>query len=151
MSLSFTNEQKQTLLWLATGCAFLILFAMLGPVLMPFIVSATLAYVLNPWVDRLCALRLGRLRLPRSVAATLLIVILITVVLALIFVIVPILKREIPQLQDEIPQFLDKFDQFIGPKLAEYGYNVKLDSAGVKSLLTDQLAGSGEVIGKAIL
>ena len=151
MSLSFSPEQKQTMLWVATGCGLLVLFTMLGPVLMPFIVSATLAYVLNPWVDRLCALQMGRFNMPRSVAATLLIVLLMAVVLALILVIIPILKREIPQLQDEIPQFLDKFDQFVSPKLADYGYNVKLDSVGIKSLLSDQLAGSGDVIGKAIL
>jgi len=151
MSLSITTEQKQTLLWLATGCALLVLFSMLGPVLMPFIVSATIAYVLNPWLDRLCALRIGRLRLPRSVAATLLIVLFIALVLGLIFVIVPILKREIPQLQDEIPLFLDRLDQFLGPKLAEYGYNIKLDSTGIKALLTEQFAGSSDVIGKAIL
>ncbi|MFZ6862436.1 AI-2E family transporter [Undibacterium sp. Ji67W] len=151
MSLSITTEQKQTLLWLATGCALLILFSMLGPVLMPFIVSATIAYVLNPWLDRLCALRIGRLRLPRSVAATLLIVLFIALVLGLIFVIVPILRREIPQLQDEIPLFLDRLDQFLGPKLAEYGYNIKLDSTGIKALLSEQFAGSSDVIGKAIL
>lgn len=151
MPFSFSPEQKQSLLWILVGAAFLLLLSLLGPVLMPFIVAAILAYVLNPWVDKLCALRYKNLRLPRSVAATLLIIFVIAAALAMVLIIVPILQKEAPQLQEQIPRFFDKFDQVISPLLAHYGFTIRLDSTGIKALLTEQMAGSGDVIGKAVL
>ncbi|MES2073364.1 MAG: AI-2E family transporter [Pseudomonadota bacterium] len=151
MPFSFTAEQKQTALWLSLGLAFLVLLTLLGPVLMPFIVSAILAYILNPWVDRLCAYRIGKFGLPRSLAAILIMVLLISSVLAMVLVITPILQKEIPQFQDQIPRFFDKMNEVLSPMLKEFGITVQLDSAGVKTMLTEQLKDSGDVIGKAIL
>ncbi|MCU6434578.1 AI-2E family transporter [Undibacterium sp. Jales W-56] len=151
MPFSFTAEQKQTALWLLMGCALLLLMSMLGPILMPFIVAAILAYILNPWVDRLCALRIKRFQLPRALAATLLILLVIMLILTMLLIMTPILQKQIPQLQDQIPRFLDKANDLLGPMLNDLGVKVKLDSAGIKSMLSEQLATSGDVIGKAVL
>jgi len=139
------------MLWLALAFALLLLLSLLGPVLMPFIVASILSYVLTPWVDKLCALRVRKIGLPRSVAATLVIVILIAAVLAMVLVMIPILQKEIPQLQDQIPRFFDKLDEMLAPMLSEFGIKVRLDSTGIKALLTEQMANSGDVIGKAVL
>lgn len=139
------------MLWLALAFALLLLLSLLGPVLMPFIVASILSYVLTPWVDKLCSLRIRKIGLPRSVAATLVIVILIAAVLAMVLVMIPILQKEIPQLQDQIPRFFDKLDEMLAPMLSEFGIKVRLDSTGIKALLTEQMANSGDVIGKAVL
>lgn len=139
------------MLWLALAFALLLLLSLLGPVLMPFIVASILSYVLTPWVDKLCAMRVRKIGLPRSVAATLVIVILIAAVLAMVLVMIPILQKEIPQLQDQIPRFFDKLDEMLAPMLSEFGIKVRLDSTGIKALLTEQMANSGDVIGKAVL
>ncbi|MFZ6745447.1 AI-2E family transporter [Undibacterium sp. JH2W] len=151
MPFTFTSEQKQSMLWLALAFALLGLLGLLGPVLMPFVVASILSYVLTPWVDKLCALRIRRFGLPRSVAATLVIVILIAAVLAMVLIMIPILQKEVPQLQDQIPRFFDKLDEMLAPMLTEFGIKVRLDSTGIKTLLTEQMASSGEVIGKAVL
>ncbi|MFZ6873886.1 AI-2E family transporter [Undibacterium sp. Di27W] len=151
MPFTFTSEQKQSMLWLALAFALLGLLGLLGPVLMPFVVASILSYVLTPWVDKLCALRIRRFGLPRSVAATLVIVILIAAVLAMVLIMIPILQKEVPQLQDQIPRFFDKLDEMLAPMLNEFGIKVRLDSTGIKTLLTEQMASSGEVIGKAVL
>lgn len=151
MPFSFSSEQKQMFLWLTVAVLLLILLGLLGPVLMPFIVSATLAYVLNPWVDKLCRLGQPRLRIPRALACSIVILLSIGVVLLLALTILPVLQKEAPMLQDQIPRLFDKFDQVVSPWLAQYGINARLDSDGIKALLTEQLAGSGEVIGKAVL
>ncbi|MFZ6646285.1 AI-2E family transporter [Undibacterium sp. TJN25] len=151
MAFSFTPEQKQTALWLSVAVAFLLLLSLLGPVLMPFAVAAILAYILNPWVDRLCALRLGKFALPRAIAATLLIVLLISLALALVLIVTPVLQKQVPQLQEQIPRFLDKMNAVLSPRLQDLGISVQLDSAGVKAMLTEQLKDSGDVIGRAVL
>ncbi|MFZ6719850.1 AI-2E family transporter [Undibacterium sp. Ji49W] len=151
MPFSFTSEQKQSMLWLALAFGLLLLLSLLGPVLMPFIVASILSYVLTPWVDKLCALRIRKFNLPRSVAATLIIVVLIAAILAMVLIMVPILQKEVPQFQDQIPRFFDKLDQMLAPMLSEFGIKVRLDSNGIKALLTEQMASSGDVIGKAVL
>lgn len=139
------------MLWLAVAVALLGLLSLLGPVLMPFIVASILSYVLTPWVDKLCTLRIKKFHLPRSVAATLVIVILIAAVLAMVLIMIPILQKEVPQLQDQIPSFFNKLDEMLAPMLAEFGIKVRLDSTGIKNLLSDQMASSGDIIGKAVL
>jgi len=151
MPFAFSTEQKQTALWLGVALAFLVLLMLLGPVLMPFIVAAILAYILNPWVDRLCARRFGKFSLPRAFAAILLIVLLLSLVLAMILIVTPILQKQIPQLQEQIPRFLDKMNIVLSPRLQDLGVSVQLDSAGLKTMLAEQLRDSGEVIGKAVL
>lgn len=151
MPFSLTAEQKQTALWLGFALAFLTLMQLLGPILMPFIVAAILAYALNPWVDHLCRLRFRGFSLPRPVAATLLVILLIAALLAILLIMLPILQKQIPQLQDQIPLFLDKLNATLSPMLQELGFHVRLDSAGIKTMLSEQLAASGDVIGKAVL
>jgi predicted PurR-regulated permease PerM len=151
MPFSPTAEQKQTAIWLAIALAFVLLMQLLGPILMPFIVSGILAYALNPWVDRLCKLRFRGIALPRTAAATILVILLIAVILAMLLVMLPILEKQIPQLQNQIPLFLDKLNTSLGPMLQELGFHVRLDSTGIKAMLTEQLATSGEAIGKAVL
>ena len=57
---------------LAVIAGLLVLLYFLGPVLMPFVVSAGLAYVADPLVDRLQS----RLRMSRTLAVTLVFVVL---------------------------------------------------------------------------
>lgn len=151
MPFSLTAEQKQTALWLAVALAFILLMQLLGPILMPFIVAAILAYALNPWVDRLGRLRIRGFSMPRALAATLLVILLIAALLAMLLIMLPILQKQIPQLQDQIPLFLDKLNTALGPMLQELGFNARLDSAGIKTMLSEHLATSGEEIGKAVL
>lgn len=146
-----SSNQKQTAIWCGVALAIAFLLSLLGPILMPFIVAATLAYVLNPWVDRLCAWRVKGWQLPRSVAACVVIFLMITVVLAVVLIMVPILQKQIPQLQNQIPQFLNKFNAFAGPLLSDLGIHTSFDSDGIKAIISEHLASSGEVIGKAVL
>lgn len=151
MSFKLTNNQKQSMLWLGVAAGFVILLSLLGPILMPFVVAATLAYILNPFVDRLCKVRLGKRHMPRGLAVSFVLVFLIAIVFAFFLIMVPIFQKEIPQLQNQIPLFLERFNTMVAPLLSEFGVNGKFDSQAVKTLVTEHLASSGEVIGKAIL
>lgn len=149
--MNLTTEQKQSIVWLSVALAMVILLSLLGPVLMPFLVAAILAYVLSPWVDKLSRLKIRRWRCSRSLAATLVVFGIILVLLLLTLILVPVLQKELPLLRDQIPRLITRVDLFLTPKLAEFGFQGRLDSAGLKALLTEHLADSGEVIGKAVL
>ncbi|MBV8666537.1 MAG: AI-2E family transporter [Burkholderiaceae bacterium] len=151
MPFSISPEQKQTVLWLAVAAALLWLLVSLGPVLTPFIAAGILAYALNPGVDWLASWRLGRFHLPRSLAVTVMVLLLFAAVLALVLVVAPVLRTENLLLQEQIPTFLVRLNTFLGPLLREYGLHVQLDSAGIKSIATQYFSSSGEEIGRAIL
>lgn len=149
--MNITKEQFQTAIWPLLGCTLVVLMVMLGPVMMPFITAAILAYVLNPLADRFCRIKLGSWHLPRSLAVLAVMLILISLVLALALIVLPVFENEIPLLQDQIPKFLDQLNVALEPKLLEYNIHLTLDSAGIKKMIAEQLADSGEHIASAAL
>ena len=151
MAFSFTEEQKQSMLWLLLGLSLVVLLVLLGPVLTPFIAAAILAYALNPGVDWLASTRIGKFAIPRSLAAIMMLLLLSIAILALILIVVPMLHKQIPLLQEKIPNFLVRLNDTISPSLQDLGIKVRLDSAGIKKMLSEQIATGGNQIWSAIL
>jgi predicted PurR-regulated permease PerM len=151
MPFSFTPEQKQTAFWLALWLAFVVLLYALGPVLTPFIAAAILAYALNGGVDYLDQRRIGRFGVPRALAVVLVMLLFLAAVTALVLIVVPVLQTEIPLLLAQIPAFLVRLDTLLAPRLLEMGIKIKLDGSGIRSLLTQQLAGGGEELWSTVL
>jgi len=151
MPFSLTPEQKQTSFWLALWLALLVLLYALGPVLTPFIAAAILAYALNGGVDYLDRLRLGRLGMPRALAVVVVMALFLSAATALVLIVIPVLRQEIPLLQAQIPAFLLKLDAIVGPRLGAMGINVKLDGAGLRELLSQQMAGVSDSTWSSLL
>ena len=121
------------------------------PILSPFIAAAILAYMLNGAVDRLSSARLARRRMPRVLAVSIVLAAFFTAVVALFLTVVPVLRAEIPLLQAKIPAFFTWLDTFVSPWLAGYGIDVKLDSAGLRQLVEQQVAASGDDLWTTVL
>jgi predicted PurR-regulated permease PerM len=151
MPFPLSVEQKQTVFWVAVWAAFFFLLILLGPVLTPFLAAAIIAYALNPGVDRIDRLRLGRADVPRPLAVTIVVTLFFAALAALVLIVVPVLQKEIPLLQAQIPAFLAKANDTLGPRLLDLGVKVRLDSAGIKTMVTQQLSTSGEEIWSAVL
>ncbi|MES2152140.1 MAG: AI-2E family transporter [Pseudomonadota bacterium] len=152
MPFSLTPDQKETAFWLSIWLALLALLYVLGPILTPFIAAAILAYALNGGVDCLDGrLLAGRFRMPRALAVTLVVLLFLSAVGALVLIVIPVLQKEIPLLKAQIPLFLAKLDAVLTPRLQEMGVKVSLDGSGIRKLLTDQLATSGEEVWGAVL
>lgn len=138
-------------MWLAIGLALAALLVLLGPVLTPFIAAAILAYALNPGVDWLDSRRIGKFSLPRSVAVLLVILLLFAALLALILIVIPVLQTELPLLSEKIPRFLAQINDILSPRLKAIGIQVRLDGTGLKKLLSQQMAASGDQIWAGVL
>jgi predicted PurR-regulated permease PerM len=151
MPFSLTPDQKQSAFWLAVWLALVVLLYALGPVLTPFIAAAILAYALNGGVDCLCALRLGRWRIPRALAVVLVMLVSLSLIAALVLIVAPVLRTELPLLQAQIPAFLAKLDAQLAPHLAQFGIHVKLDGSGIRALLTQQMATSGDELWTTVI
>jgi predicted PurR-regulated permease PerM len=145
MPFFLTPEQKQSTFWLALWLALAALLYLLGPVLTPFIAAAILAYALSGGVDALCRARIARWSMPRALAVVLVMLLFLATVGALALIVVPVLRKELPLLVAQIPAFLAKLDTLVSPRLAQFGINIKLDGTGIRSLLTQQVAGGDEI------
>ncbi len=151
MALSLTAEQRQTLLWVLVGLFLVALLVLLGPILSPFIAGGILAYALNPGVDWLARRRIGRFHLPRVVAVIIVLLLLVVALLLLVLIVVPMLNKQLPLLQERLPIFLVRLNEWLSPLLQQIGINVRLDVAGIKQLLSERLATSGDDIWTTIL
>ncbi|MGO0791520.1 AI-2E family transporter [Herbaspirillum seropedicae] len=151
MPFSLSEEQKQNLVWLIVGFLLLALLIALGPMLSPFVAAGIIGYALNPGVDWIASRRLGPVRVPRFVAVTIMVLLLILAGLALVLIVVPLVLRQIPLLQAQVPPLLDKLNSFVSPRLHQLGIDVRLDLAGIKSLLTQQISTSSDEVWTSVL
>lgn len=88
--------------WLLLGLAFVgWLLYLLSPILTPFVISAMLAYLGDPLVDRLEARRI-----PRSLAVSLVFVVIFLFLLVLAVLLIPRLESQITTLLQKAPDYL---------------------------------------------
>ncbi len=140
-----TLDLRQTLPWLVAAGVVYLLLVLLGPVLTPFVAAAIIGYMLNPGVDWLVARRM-----PRALSVLIVMISLVLAMTAVALILMPILSSRLPVLQERLPALLDGFDRAVRPWLKQMGLNVHLDSAGVKALLAQKLAGA-EGLGASML
>ncbi len=131
--MQFTPAQQHALAWTGlTAMAALVLW-LLGPVLMPFVVAAVLAYALSPLVRGLQGACGGRL--PRWVAVVLVEVVFLLLLTVLFTLLIPILAHELPRMRDQLPVLVERLQTEIAPWLQAKGIPVMLDSASIKAFV----------------
>jgi predicted PurR-regulated permease PerM len=140
MPFSFISELKQSWVWFLLALAIAVLLVVLGPVLTPFIAAGILAYALNPGVDWLASHRIGKLGIPRILGVIVMMLLLSAAVLALALIVVPVLQKELSLVQDKIPPFLAYINDALEPKLAKFGIDLQLNSAGIERFLTQKFS-----------
>ncbi|MFK8067691.1 MAG: AI-2E family transporter [Gammaproteobacteria bacterium] len=122
---------------------------LLAPVLTPFLISALLAYLGDPLVDRLEARKFSR---TLGVVVVFFVMLLISVILLLVMI--PLLEKQIAVLIIKIPEALDYFQNNLLPRIAEFaGFETPtLDTSAFKRAVIgnwESLGGAmGGVFGK---
>ena len=126
---------------LAAVAALLVLLYFLGPVLMPFAVSAGLAYLGDPLVDRL------QLRMSRTLAVTLVFAVLTAVTLPVLVVLLPLLVDQVRELIANIPDYLNWIQQKGLPALGiELPAELRLDPENLKRVVSENLPQAGGIM-----
>jgi predicted PurR-regulated permease PerM len=136
MPLTFT--QSRALVWSLIALALGGSLWWLAPVLTPFVVATTLAYMLAPLVQVVQR----RSRAPRLLAVLAVEVVALAVVLALALLVVPILVKQYPLLRAQVPLLLDRANEGLAPWLAQWGVSVQFDVATVKAFVLEHWSAS---------
>jgi len=99
---SISQETSRRWQMLAIIVVIGLLMWLLAPVLMPFAVAAMLAYLSDPLADRLERFGLGR-----SLAVSIVFVVLILVTAAVLLLLVPLIARQIENLVQNFPRYVE--------------------------------------------
>ena len=112
----------------------------LGPVLMPFAVSAGLAYIGDPLVDRLESLRFRQLRLSRTAAVTLVFGVIFGLGTLGLVLLIPLLIEQVTTFIHALPDWLN----WVQSRLAKLGVPVQiLDPENLRKLLMENWSQTG--------
>ncbi len=141
------RDSEKWLLLASVALAGWLLY-LLGPVLTPFVVSALLAYLCDPIVDRLEARKLSR-----TVGVVIVFAVLSIVFFGALLVLVPILENQLTRLIIRIPQFLTWIQQSLLPMLAERsGLDVsQIDFNQVKLTIAENWKDIGSIVSRILL
>ncbi|HEX5635725.1 MAG TPA: AI-2E family transporter [Gammaproteobacteria bacterium] len=128
-----TDSQKWLVLALVVSLGWLLL--LLAPVLTPFLVAALLAYLFDPMVNRL-----QQRKLPRTLAAALVLAGLSLVLVLLLLLLVPMLEQQIVWLIKQFPYYFEVIQQ----KLPVWAERLGIDPAlfnitALKQMVLDNL------------
>lgn len=126
-----TRGYKPWIIMAGVIAALIWLLFALGDILMPFIVSAVLAYVLNPLVQWL---QMKRIR--RGAASMLVMILTLFVLTALVLIIVPMLINQFNNLVERLPQLVHFAQNIFLPWVAKVtGDYIELDTASIVAWL----------------
>ncbi|WP_028226598.1 AI-2E family transporter [Paraburkholderia ferrariae] len=137
----FTPYQRQAFIWAALAIAFGIVLWLLRPVLTPFLLGAILAYILQPGVAWLV-----RRRVPRGLAALVMILLFAGVVTMLVVLLLAVIQKEGPQLKQQVPVMLTHLHDWLQPKLALFGMQDSLDFQSLRDMATSKLEDSAQSV-----
>ena len=130
---------NRSLLTLLVSAGGLYLLYLLTPILTPFLLATALAYLCAPLVGRLSAHRL-----PRALAAALVLLGLVLIFVLLALILAPLVQAEAQLLMNQLPLALDWLQQTLLPWVAAtFGIELVRDQAQLGAWLKAQL-GEGQ-------
>ena len=141
-----TTSRFAAVQWAVLAALALLLLFLLSPILTPFVAAAILAYICNPLVRRLSALKV-----PRVLAVVLVMAGLLLLFAGLILIMVPLLEKEISLFLARLPALSESIRANLLPKLQHwFGADLQWDGTALKDMLISHWQSAGGVAGKVL-
>ncbi|WP_199098645.1 AI-2E family transporter [Dyella sp. ASV21] len=97
-----THDSSRRWQMIAITAAIFYVFWLLAPVLMPFVFAAMLAYLGDPLADRLQRLGMGR-----TLAVSIVFIVLLLVSVGALLLLIPLISRQVDNLVQNLPRYVD--------------------------------------------
>lgn len=137
--------QKQVWYWSGALLVLLLVLWTLGNAVMPFILGAGLAYLLDPVADRL-----ERMGLTRTLSVVVITLVVILIVVVAFLVVVPVLVRQSTALVNTAPEMAERLQQFLMSRFPQ----IFTEGSTVNNALTDAAknisARGGELVSRVL-
>jgi predicted PurR-regulated permease PerM len=141
-----TTPRFAALQWLLFIALLGGVFYLLSPILLPFIAAAIAAYICNPLVNRLVAVKL-----PRSLAVLVVMLSLLIAAVLLLLILLPLLQKELATLSIRLPIFIDTLRTKFLPHLQQvFGTALQWDSNILKAFALQHWQSAGGIAEKLL-
>ncbi len=156
MSVKPLKPSTHFIFWICSFIAFVAVVFLFKSVLLPFVLGAAVAYLLNPIVNKL-----GGMGVARGPAAMIILGGFLLVILTFIGAVSPIVYRELLQFSKDLPDYIEKIqslaapltamlDDYIGPSSSGKIENVLKEHAGsaakVANFIVQKVASGGQAV-----
>jgi predicted PurR-regulated permease PerM len=143
MSVQITDAQKWLILVLIIASGYLLY--LLAPILTPFLISLFLAYIGDPAVDRLEAIKFSR-----TLSVVFVFFLMLIIGLCILLVVFPLIEDQIRRLLMRIPDMIDWLQSEFIPWVSQrFGLQPdSIDLAGLKQSLMGHWQAVGNIAGK---
>lgn len=132
--------------WLVLVCVAGGLVYLLSPILTPFLLAAVIAYICNPMVSYMVDRKI-----PRTLGAILVMLLLLGVFAALILIMVPLFEEEARRLLNRMPAYLDMLKHQVIPWLeARLNISLQPDMNVLKEAISKHWQSAGGVAAKVL-
>lgn len=141
-----TRRERATF-WFLLLIVFGVALFFLRDVLLPFVAGMAVAYLLDPVVDRLERVKVGR------TTATLLVLLLFFVLtIGIILLVAPLIQAQIARLVEQLPVYIEAVRGLVEPLIRDVAASVRQEAALDKlpAVAGDVLSWIGRVIGRVI-
>ncbi len=136
-----TTSRFAALQWSLLIAMALLLLYLLSPILTPFVAAAILAYICNPLVRRLCALKM-----PRTLAVVLVMLVMLLLFAGLLLIMLPLLEKEVALFIVRLPDIVETVHVKLLPKLQVwFSADLQWDSTALKDFLMSHWQSAGGV------
>jgi len=147
MSKNFFSDHR----WLIFTAIVAGLLYLLLPILTPFLIAAILAYMFDPLVDKLCAIKLGRFYISRNLSTAIVMLGLFGFVILLFVIFVPLLQKESLLVIQKLPDLINYIQTNVEPWLqTNVGITFAIDSKQIQNVITKNWATVGDLLGSAL-
>lgn len=135
-------DWKRLLPWALIALLVCTLLHLLSDILMPFVVSAALAYLSDPLVGKL-----QKRGLPRTWGSLLAVILITSIVVLLFLLVVPLVWREAQLLSAKLPAVIDAIQDRVLPWIsAKLGVSLQLDSETLRSWVREHWSKASSVL-----
>ena len=114
--------------------------------LTPFLFAVILAYMFNPLVARLCALKV-----PRTLSAVLVMTFILCLLVGVIAVLVPLFEKQASILMTQLPVYLEWTKTRLAPWIyAQFGIEIHADFSYLKIMANEHMKSVGGIAAKLL-
>ncbi|MEQ8813340.1 MAG: AI-2E family transporter [Thalassobaculum sp.] len=141
------TRRERSLFWALLLAAVTFGLYVLRDVLVPFVAGMAVAYLLDPVVDRLERLRIGR-----GLATFAVLFGFFAVAIGLVLLLIPLLQTQVERLAAVLPGYVELVRDRLGPLLAHFDEDIDRQAAlqKITGMTGDLVSWVGNVIGRVI-
>lgn len=127
---------RQIRFWAIGFALFVALLWLLADALLPFVVGLAIAYLLDPFVDRL-----ESLRLPRWLATTLVLLSFTVALTAFVLLLLPLVQAQVAQLVEVLPGYANRLRAQVEPVIERFLHDLSAEDMERLRTAAGQYAG----------